>query len=163
MYFIAEDQWQNNRKSLPGSMDRAVLRRSQWLSQQRHYTFIGYVGRPCILSPRGVHCTLYTPNSNRVHPQNFRFQNVKFQNVLFQNVWNVRFTKRQLYKTSGLQNLRSSKRQVFKTSGCKKNIHIYSVLVVGGNPQILLQPCLQAKWWLWFILYFRKFFCYISP
>ena len=52
---------------------------------------------------------------------------------------NVRFTKRQVYKMSGLQNVRSSKRPV------AKNIHIYSVLVVGGNPQVLLQPCLQAK------------------
>ncbi len=82
-----------------------------------------------------------------VHPQNVRLQNVRFQNVRFQNVWNVRFTKR----------------QVFKTSGCKKNIHLYSVLVVGGNPQVLLQPCLQAKWWLCFILYFRGLFCHISP
>jgi hypothetical protein len=52
--------------------------------------------------------------------------------------------KRQVYKTSGLQNVsftnvRSSKRPV------AKNIHIYSVLVVGGNPQVLLQPCLHAK------------------
>jgi hypothetical protein len=47
---------------------------------------------------------------------------------------NVRFTKRQIYKTSGLQN-------VWLT----KNILMYSVLVVGGNPQVLLQPCLQAK------------------
>jgi hypothetical protein len=44
-----------------------------------------------------------------------------------------------VYKTSGLQNVRSSKRPV------AKNIHIYSVLVVGGNPQVLLQPCLQEK------------------
>ncbi len=51
-----------------------------------------------------------------------------------QNVQNVRFTKCQVYKTSGLQNVRSS-----------KNIHIYSVLLVGGNPQVLLQPCLEAK------------------
>jgi hypothetical protein len=35
----------------------------------------------------------------------------------------------------------------------KKNILIYSVLVVEGNPQVLLQPCLPAKWWLCFILY----------
>jgi hypothetical protein len=87
--------------------------------------------------------------STQVHPQNVRFQNVRFQNVRFQNVRfqnvrNVRYTKHQLYKTSGLQNVRFTKRQVFKTSGCKK-IHIYSVLVVGGNLQILLQPCLQAK------------------
>jgi hypothetical protein len=58
--------------------------------------------------------------------------------------------KRQVYKTSGLQKVRFTKRQVYKTSGhqnvwLKKNIHIYSVLVVGGNPQVLLQPCLQAQ------------------
>jgi hypothetical protein len=47
--------------------------------------------------------------------------------------------KRQVYKTEGLQNIMSSKRPV------AKKIHIYSVLVVGGNPQVLLQPCLQAK------------------
>jgi hypothetical protein len=43
--------------------------------------------------------------------------------------------KRHVYKTSGLQNVRSSKRLV------AKNIHFYSVLVVGGNTQVLLQPC----------------------
>jgi hypothetical protein len=48
--------------------------------------------------------------------------------------------KRQVYKTSGLQNVRSSKHPV-----AKKNIHLYSVLVVGGTPQVLLQPSLQAK------------------
>jgi hypothetical protein len=58
--------------------------------------------------------------------------------------------KRQVYKTLGLQNVRFTKRQVYKTSGLQnvrlqKNIHIYSVLVVGGNLQVLLQPCLQAK------------------
>jgi hypothetical protein len=47
---------------------------------------------------------------------------------------NVRFTKCQVYKTSGLQNV-----------GLQKNIHKYSVLVVGGNPLVMLQPCLQAK------------------
>ncbi len=66
----------------------------------------------------------------RVHPQNVRFQNVRFQNVRFQNVWNVRFTKSQVYKTSGLQNVRFTKCQVYKTSGfqnvwLQKNIHIY--------------------------------------
>ncbi len=54
---------------------------------------------------------------------------------------------------SGLQNVRSSKRPV-----AKKNIHIDSVLVVGGNPQVLLQTCLQEKGWPCFILYFRGFF-----
>ncbi len=53
------------------------------------------------------------------------------QNVRLQN---VRFTKCQVYKMSGLQNVR-----------LQKNIHKYSVLVVGGNPQVMLQPCLQAK------------------
>jgi hypothetical protein len=53
-------------------------------------------------------------------PTKLQVQNVRFQNVRFQNVWNVRFTKRQLYKMSGLQNVRLIKRQVFKTSGCKK-------------------------------------------
>jgi hypothetical protein len=47
---------------------------------------------------------------------------------------NFRFAKRQVYKMSGLQNVRS-----------QKSIHIYFVLVVGGNPLVLLQPCLQAK------------------
>jgi hypothetical protein len=51
---------------------------------------------------------------------------------------NVSFTKCQVYKMSGRQNVWSSKPLV------KKNIHIFSVLVVGGNPQVLLQPCLQA-------------------
>jgi hypothetical protein len=58
--------------------------------------------------------------------------------------------KRQAYKTSGLQNVRFSKCQVYKTSGLQnvrlqKNIHKYSVLVDDGNPEVLLQPCLQAK------------------
>jgi hypothetical protein len=58
--------------------------------------------------------------------------------------------KRQVYKTSGLQNVRFTKCQVYKTSGLQnvrlqKNIHKYSELVVGENPQVVLQPCLQAK------------------
>ncbi len=71
--------------------------------------------------------------------------------------------KRQVYETSDLQNVRFTKCQVYKTSGLqnvrlqKKHPYIYSVLLVGGNPQVLLQPCLQAKWWLCFIL-FRGFF-----
>ncbi len=53
--------------------------------------------------------------------------------------------KRQVYKTSALQNVRFTKCQVFKTSGCKKtSMYIYSVLVVGVNPQVLLQPCYIA-------------------
>jgi hypothetical protein len=58
--------------------------------------------------------------------------------------------KRQVYKMSDLQNVRFTKCQVYKTSGLQnirlqKNSHTYSVLVVGGNPQVLLQPCWQAK------------------
>jgi hypothetical protein len=58
--------------------------------------------------------------------------------------------KRQAYNMSALQNVTFTKRQVVKTSGLQnvrlqKYIHINSVLVVGGNPQVLLQPCLQAK------------------
>jgi hypothetical protein len=58
--------------------------------------------------------------------------------------------KRQVYKMSGLQIVRFTKCQVYKTSGLQnirlqKNIHIYSVVLVGGNAQVLLQPCLQAK------------------
>ncbi len=60
----------------------------------------------------------------RVHPQN-----VRFQNVWFQNVRNVRFTKRQVYKMSGLQNVRFTKRQSFKTSGCKTSSFRTSLLV----------------------------------
>jgi len=46
--------------------------------------------------------------------------------------------KRQVYKTSGLQNVRFTKCQVYVTSGLQnvrlqKNIHISSVLVVGGG------------------------------
>ncbi len=52
-----------------------------------------------------VHQSAWVP----VHPQNVRFQNVRIQND-----WNVRFTKRQVYKMSGLQNVRSSKRPVAK-------------------------------------------------
>jgi hypothetical protein len=58
--------------------------------------------------------------------------------------------RRQVYKTSALQNVRFTKRQVVKTSGLQnvrlqKNIHKYSVIVVGGNQQVLFQLCLQAK------------------
>jgi hypothetical protein len=53
-------------------------------------------------------------------------------------------------ETSGLQNVRFTNCQVYKTSGLQdvwlqKNVHKYSVLVVGGNPQVMLQPCLQVK------------------
>ncbi len=68
---------------------------------------------------------------------------------------NVSFTKRQVYKMSGLQNVRSSERQVAK-------IHTYIFCTCGwrksAGSQVLLQPCLQAQGWLCFILYFRGFF-----
>ncbi len=54
--------------------------------------------------------------------------------------------KRQVYTTSGLQNVMFTKCQVYKMSGLQnvrlqKSIHLYSVLVVGRNPLVLLQPC----------------------
>jgi hypothetical protein len=55
------------------------------------------------------------------------------------------------YKTSGLQNV-----------GLQKNIHKYSVLVVGGNQQVMLQPCLQAKDGCVLFSIFEVF-CHISP
>ncbi|MFN9907693.1 MAG: hypothetical protein ACK56F_16465, partial [bacterium] len=69
---------------------------------------------------------------------------------------NVRITKRQVYKMSGLQNVRSSKRLV------AKKIHLYSVLAVGGNPQVLLQPCLQGKVMAVFYSLFLRFLSYIT-
>ncbi len=55
---------------------------------------------------------------------------------------------------SGLQNVRSSKRPV-----TKKHPYIYAVLVVGGNPQVLLQPCLQA---VLYSLFWRVVLPYIT-
>jgi hypothetical protein len=68
------------------------------------------------------------------------FETSGFKTSETSGLQNVRFTKRQVYKMSGLQNVRSAKRPV-----AKKNIHKYSVLLVGENPQVLLQQCLQAK------------------
>ncbi len=75
------------------------------------------------------------------------FKRPSFKTSETSGLQNGRFTKCQVYKTSGLQNVR-----------LPKNIHKYSVLVVGGNPQVMLQPCSQAKWWLCFIFYFWGFF-----
>ena len=107
---------------------------------------------PCI----GVHCVLFFA-VHRVTQKTSGFKTSGFKTFGFKTsetsgLQNVRFAKRQVYKTSGLQNVRSSKRLV------AKKLHIYSVLVVGGNLQVVLQPCLQAKWWLCFILYFTGFF-----
>ncbi len=74
------------------------------------------------------HCSwlLYNiPTVYRVHPQNVRFQNVRFQTVRFQNVWNVRLTKRQVYKTSGLQNVRFTKPRALKRPVAKKHPYIF--------------------------------------
>ncbi len=63
---------------------------------------------------------------------------VHLQNVRFQNVWNVRFTKRQVCKTSGLPNVRSSKRPVAKkhpyifcTCGCWKSAGSVAAMFAG--------------------------------
>ncbi len=58
------------------------------------------------------------------------FKTSGFETSETSGLQNVRFTKCQVYKTSGLQNVR-----------LQKNIQKYSVLVVGGNPQVMLQPC----------------------
>jgi hypothetical protein len=90
-----------------------------------------------------------------VHPQNVGFKTSGFKT----SGCKISETSGLQKKTSGLQNVRFTKCQVYKTSGLQnvqlqKNINKHSVLVVGGNPQVLLQPCLQAKWWLCFIFYF---------
>ncbi len=82
-----------------------------------------------------------------VRLQNVRLQNVRFQNVRFQNVWNVRFTKRLVYKMLGLQNVRFTKRQVYKTSSlqnvnltfCKPDVLKPDVL----NPDVLKPDVLK--------------------
>jgi len=58
---------------------------------------------------------------------------------------------------SGLQNVRSSKRPV------AKNIHKYSVFVVGGNPKVLLQSyvCRQSDGCVLFSI-FEVFLSFIT-
>jgi hypothetical protein len=65
---------------------------------------------------------------------------------------NFRFAKRQVYKTPGLQNLRSSKCPV------AKNIHIYSVLVVGGNSTGSVAAMFAGKMMAVFYSLFLEFF-----
>ncbi len=100
-----------------------------WIKAQKVWQCREYfASRLCLNSFIRCHASLVRKmvlHQCTVHPQNVRFQNVRFQNVRFQNVWNVRLTKRQVYKTSGLQNVRFTKRQVFKTSGCKKHPFIF--------------------------------------
>jgi hypothetical protein len=78
------------------------------------------------LHPHPPHSHRQAEANHPVHPQNVRFQNVRFQTSETSGLQNVMFTKCQFYKTSGLQNVR-----------LQKNIHIYSVLVIVGNPQVL--------------------------
>ncbi len=95
----------------------------------------------------------------KVHPQNVRFQNVRFQNVRFQNVWNVRFTKCQDNKTSGLQNVRFTKRQVFKTFSWKKNPYIFCTCdwwKSAGSVAAMFAGKVMAVFYL-------EVFCHISP
>jgi hypothetical protein len=77
----------------------------------------------CTVCPRHV-------VAPKVHPQNFRFQNVRYQNVQFKTsetsgLQTIRFTKRQIYKTSGLQNVRlqNVKFQNVLTSNPNENVH----------------------------------------
>jgi hypothetical protein len=61
--------------------------------------------------------------------------------------------KRQVYKASGLQNVR-----------LQKNIHKYSVLVVGGNPQVTIccsHVCRQSDGCVLFS-FFKVFLSYIT-
>jgi hypothetical protein len=81
-----------------------------------------------------------TPTKRRQVSKRPVSKRLKHQVYKTSGLQNVRFTKHQVYKTSVRQNVRSSKRPV-----AKKHPYIFSVLVVGGNPQFLLQPCLQAK------------------
>ncbi len=69
----------------------------------------------------------YTHKTSDFRTSGFKTSGFKMSET--SGLQNVKLTKCQLYKTSGLQ-----------TSSCKKNFHIYYVLVVGGNPQVLLQP-----------------------
>ncbi len=104
---------------------------------------------------------LYQVHST-VHPQNVGFQNVRFQNVRFQNVWNVRFTKCQVYKTSGLQNGRFTKRQVFKTSGWKKtSIYILYLWLVEIRRFCCSHVCRKSDGSVLFSI--LEAFCHISP
>jgi hypothetical protein len=73
--------------------------------------------------------------------------------------------KRQVYKTSGLQNVRFTKCQVYKMSGLQnvrlqKNIHKYSVLVVGGNPQGMLFMFAGTVMAVFYFLFLRFFVIY---
>ncbi len=79
-------------------------------------------GIQCI-HPCGYNVLIHADTMCSVHPQNVRFQNVRFQNVRFQNVRIVRFSKCQIYKTSGLQIVRSSKCPVAKSPFSKKHVN----------------------------------------
>jgi hypothetical protein len=54
-------------------------------------------------------------------------------------------SKRQVYKTSGLQNVRFTKRQIFKTSGCKKtSLYILHLWVVEISRFCCSHVCRQS-------------------
>ncbi len=89
-----------------------------------------------------------------VHPRTSGFQTSGFKTSEASGLQNVRFTKSQVYKMSGLQNVRSS-----KPPGAKKNIHIYSLLVDGGNPQVLYAAMFAGK----VMAVFYSLFFHISP
>jgi hypothetical protein len=119
-----------------------VLKRN-WKDEQRQKPI-----EDRIVQYKGEACILYI---GKVHPLNVRFQNVRFQNVRFQNVCNVRFAKRQVNKTSGLQNVRFTKHQVFKTSGCKKtSIYILYLLVVEIRRFCCSHVCRQSDGYVLF-------------
>jgi hypothetical protein len=87
-----------------------------------------------MLTCAGTFCSRCLPEFIGYTHKTSGFKMSGFKTSETSGLQNVRFTKCQAYKTSGLQNVR-----------LQKNIHIYSVLVVGGNPQVLMQLCLQAK------------------
>jgi hypothetical protein len=70
--------------------------------------------------------------------------------------------KHQVCKTSGLQNVRFTKPQVFKTPSCKKtSIYILYLWFVEIRRFCCSHVCRQSDGCV--LLYFRGFFCHISP
>jgi hypothetical protein len=75
------------------------------------------------------------------------FMNIQDRNKIFQKLLDLKGTptkrqvskrlKRQVYKRSGLQNVRFTKCQVYKTSGCKQTsicmLYLWSVEMFAGK------------------------------
>jgi hypothetical protein len=81
---------------------------------------------------------------------------------LKRQVYKIRFTKRQVYKMSGLQNVRFTKCQVFKTSGCKKtSIYILYLWLVEIRRLCYSHVCRQSDGCVLFYI-FEVFFSYIT-